>query len=328
MSDPAGTAFVTGGSGFIGGRLLDRLSREGWRVRALARSEASAATVSERGAEPARGDLSDPDAIRAGAEGAEVAFHCAAHLGSWGSREEFEQVNVAGTRNVVEACRAAGVRRLVHTSSEAAVTAGDPLVDVDETAPLRPDSGSLYCATKARAEQVVRDRNGDGIETVVVRPRFVWGRGDRTILPGLVKSIEAGRFAWIGGGRQRTSTTHVDNVVEGLMMAAERGEPGGVYFVTDGDPVVFRDFVSELVATQGVEPPTRSMPAWLAGTVARGGELLWRALPLPGQPPVTRMEYWVSSQQQTIDISRARRELGYEPVQTIPAGMAELREAG
>jgi nucleoside-diphosphate-sugar epimerase len=318
-------AFVTGGSGFIGGRLVRRLVGDGWTVRALARSDPAASAVTEAGAEPVRGDLSDRAAIEAGAAGADVAFHCAAHLGSWGPREEFERVNVEGTRNVVAACRAAGVRRLVHVSSEAAVTAGEPLLEIDEDAPLRPDSASLYCATKARAERIVRDANGDGLETVVVRPRFVWGKGDGAILPGLARAIESGRFAWIGGGGQRTSTTHVDNVVEGLVLAADRGEPGGVYFVTDGEPVVFRKFVSELVATQGLEAPTRTMPTWLAGAIAGTSEMLWRALPLPGEPPVTKMEYWVSSQEQTIDISKARSELDYRPVRTIPEGMQELR---
>ncbi len=318
------TAFVTGGSGFIGDRLIRRLVSDGWRVRALARSDESAAAVTDAGAEPVRGELEDRAAIEAGAEGAELAFHCA-HLGAWGSREDFERVNVEGTRNVVEACTAAGVRRLVHTSSEAAVTGGEPLLSVDESAPLRPDSASLYCATKARAERIVRDANGTGIETVVVRPRFVWGRGDGTILPGLLEAIGSGRFAWVGGGRQHTSTTHVDNVVEGLVLAAERGEPGGVYFVTDGEPVVFREFVSDLVATQGTEAPSRSIPAWLAAGVTRGGELAWRALPLPGRPPMTRMELWLLTQEQTIDISKARSDLGYEPVRTIPEGMKELR---
>ena len=99
------TAFVTGGSGFIGGKLLRRLVGDGWRVRALARSDAAARKVSEAGADPVRGDLDDAESMRAGAEGADVTFHAAAHLGEWGTREEFERANVQGTRNAVEASR-------------------------------------------------------------------------------------------------------------------------------------------------------------------------------------------------------------------------------
>ena len=315
---------MTGGSGFIGGRLVRRLVEDGWRVRALARSERSAAAVRALGADPVHGDLSDPQAMASGAAGCATAFHLAAHLGQWGSRDEFEAGNVAGTENTLEACRLAGVARFVHCSTESVLLAGKPLVRVDESAPRRPDSPALYAATKARAEAAVIDANREGFETVVVRPRFVWGAGDTTLLPQIVAPAKAGRFAWIGGGRHLTSTTHVENVVQGLLLAAERGRPGEVYFVTDGDPVVFREFVSDLIASQGVEPPARSMPAWLARAAAAACELAWSALPLRGEPPITRLSYWLSAQECTIDITKAQRELGYEPVNSRAEGLAEL----
>ena len=327
MASNAETAFVTGGSGFIGGRLIERLRAEGIAVRALARSGASARTVAERGAEPVRGDVHDLEALRAGASGCSLAFHAAARVGDFGRREDFERDNVDGTRNVLAACADAGVRRFVHVGTEAALLAGDPLVNVDETAPLRPDSPALYSATKARAEQAVRDASRPGFETVVVRPRFVWGPGDTSVLPALAEAVESGRFAWIGGGRQRTSTTHVDNAVEGLVLGARRGAGGGVYFVTDGAPVVFREFVTDLLATRGVAAPAgRSIPRPLASALAAGGEALWRTLRLRGAPPVTRFSVWVASLETTIDISKARSELGYEPVRTIEDGLAELRQ--
>ena len=321
------TAFVTGGSGFIGGALVRRLRADGFRVRALARSERSAAAVAEHGAEPVPGDLQDEDAIRAGAEGCEYAFHAAAFVGDWGTREEFERGNVVGTRKALAGARAAGVRRFVHVGTEAALLAGQPLVNVNEDAPLRPDSRALYPSTKARAEQAVRDANGDGFETVVIRPRFVWGPGDASILPAFVSAIRSGRFRWIGGGRHLTETTHVENAVEGLVLGAGRGRPGGVYFVTDGAPVVFRDFVIELLATQGVEAPDGDTPPAVARAAAAVCETAWRRLPLKGVPPINLMAAWVSSLECTIDISRARSELGYEPVKSRERGLEELRAA-
>ncbi len=321
-------AFVTGGSGFIGGRLIERLRAEGHDVSALARSDTAAEKISTRGATPVPGDLADREAMRDGASGCEWAFHAAATLGDWGKREDFEEGNVRGTENALHACAEAGVRRFVHVGTEAALMAGQPLVDVDETVSLRPDSPALYSSTKARAERLVLDASREGsFEAVVVRPRFVWGTGDTTLLPAMVDLVRSGRFAWVAGGQNLTATTHVDNVVEALLLGASRGRAGHAYFVTDGEPVVFREFVSELLRTQDVEPPTRSVPRWVAGALAATGETAWKALPLPGRPPLTRFAYWVSSQECTIRIDKARAELGYEPVKSREAGLAELRNS-
>jgi nucleoside-diphosphate-sugar epimerase len=320
----AETAFVTGGSGFIGGRLLRRLVGEGHPVRALARSEAAAERVAALGAEPVRGELGDPASLTAAADGAAVAFHLAAHLGEWGPWEDFERGNVVGTRNVLAACEEAGVSRFVHCGTEAALMAGEPLVHVDETAPLRPDSRAPYPATKAKAEQAVRAAAREGFEAVVLRPRFVWGKGDTTLLPGMIAAVESGRFAWVGGGRNVTDTTHVDNVVEGLVLAAAGGRSGEAYFVTDGEPVVFREFVSAMLKTQGVEPPDRNLPAWAALPMARVCEAAWKLLPLSGEPPMTTFRAWLLTQECTIEIGKARAELGYAPIVGREQGLAEL----
>ncbi len=318
------SAFVTGGSGFIGGRLIGRLTREGVKVRALARSDSSASKVEALGAEPVRGDLDDEDAIREGAAGCKYAFHAAAKVEDWGPAEEFERINVAGTGRVLRATRAAGVERFVHVGTEAALMAGQPLVGVDETAPLRPDSKSLYPATKARAEQAVRDANSDGFATSVVRPRFVWGPGDTTVLPSIIEMVAKGKFAFIGGGKHKTDTTHVDNVVEGLVLAADKAKPGEAYFVTDGDPIPFREWIEKLLGTQDVDMPGKSVPRPVAAAAAAGGETIFKLLRRENAPPLTRFAYWASGLECTIDTSRAREELGYVPVLTREQGLADL----
>jgi len=341
------TAFVTGGSGFIGGRAIERLRAEGWDVRALARSEAAVERVRELGAEPVAGDLDDVAALRTGADGVDVVLHCAAKADDWGAPEDFERVNVRGTENVVAAARDAGARRVVHVGTEAALMAGQPLVDINEDTPLRPDSAALYPATKAKAELAVRAANSRttpaaarrsgqegrgrpsrrGLETVVIRPRFVWGKGDTTLVPVLVELVDSGRFRWIGGGTHLTAITHVDNAVEGLWLGATKAPAGGVYFVTDGDPVVFKEFVGAMIATQGVRTPDKTIPLGVAKAAAAASEGAWRALKRPGHPPLTRFAVWASGMECTIDISRARRDLGYEPVKDQATGLAEMRQA-
>jgi nucleoside-diphosphate-sugar epimerase len=140
----------------------------------------------------------------------------------------------------------------------------------------------------------------------------------------MVELIRAGRFRWVGGGRHLTATTHVDNTVEGLWLGATMAPAGGVYFVTDGDPVVFREFVSRMVGTQGVTIPDKSVPPAVAGAAAGAIEPLWRVLRRPGPPPITRFAVWVSSQECTIDISRAERDLGYRPIRTRDEGLEAL----
>ena len=307
-------AFVTGGSGFIGGRLIERLVRDGWEVRGLARSDAAAQKVGARGAAPVRGDIAAPFSCA----GADVLFHAAAKVEEWGDMAEFERLNVGGTRHAARAARESGAK-LVHVGTESALMSGRPLHEVDESRPLAVDSPAPYARTKARAEEVVLAAGG-----ISLRPRLVWGRGDTTLLPEMLAAMRSGKWAWIGGGRQLTATTHVDNTVEGLVLAAERGAPGRAYFVTDGEPVEFRAFITELARTQGVEPPGRSVPAGVARAVMEAGEALWR-LPLPGRPPLTRTAFWLASHECTIDDSRARTELGYVPVVSRAEGLAELR---
>jgi nucleoside-diphosphate-sugar epimerase len=317
-------AFVTGGSGFIGSALIRRLVAGGCEVTALARSDGSADAVEALGASAARGDLGHVAAMTDGARGADTVFHLAAHVEQWGPYEDFELINVGGTRNALEAAKAAGARRFVHCGTEAAILAGQPVVNGDETLPLRPDSPAPYSSTKAKAEQLVRDASTADFEAVILRPRFVWGVGDTTLLPAIADAARQGKFAWISGGDHLTSTTHVDNVVEGLLLAAEKGRAGEAYFVLDDGNVEFREFISAMLETQGVNPPTRSIPGPIGAVVAHGGELAWRVLPLGGEPPLTKFSLWVSTQECTLDDSKARSELGYRPVISREEGLAGL----
>src|ERR1700742_3596387 len=246
-------AFVTGGSGFLGRHLIAGLRSRGVEVVALARSGDAADVVQQQGAVVARGDLDDLGAMVAGMQGCEVVFHAAAFAKQHGPRDVFFRVNVEGTRNVLRAAREAGVARFVHVGTDAALADGRPIVRADESQPLAAKPAGLYPLTKGLAEREVLAANRDGLATVVIRPRMIWGPDDTTLLPEIVGLARAGRWAWLGGGRYLTSTCHVDNVVEGALLAAERGKPGEVYFLTDGEPVEFRGFLTRMLATAGVD---------------------------------------------------------------------------
>lgn len=301
-------AFVTGGSGFIGKVLVRRLLEEGHSVGVLVRREASAATVSALGAEPVRGELSDPTTWRDSVTGSDVVFHLAAETDISADRERHELVTVRGTQAAVDAARYAHVPRFVHCGSEAALLAGDPLVDVDETAPLRPDSEAAYCAVKAVAERIVLDANSADFATVSIRPRFVWGP-DSFLVEGLAAAAKSGRFAWIGGGRHTTDVTFVENAVEGLMLGWRRGRPGQAYFVTDRHRVTLREFLETQFEIHGVGVPIPDLDAETAA----------REVPVPAR--------WFLGQQCTLRTDRAVAELGYEPVVSHATGLEAVRNS-
>lgn len=290
----------------------------------MARSQTAADTVAAAGAEPVRGDITDVDALTRGMDGCDVVVHAAAYVEQWGQRERFEQINVGGTRAVIDAAKAAGVARLVLVSTEAVLADGRPLVGVDETYPKPLRLVGEYARTKAMAEELVLAANGPDLTTVAVRPRVVWGPGDTSIVPAVVDAAKKGRFAWIDGGRYNTSTCHVFNACAGTVLAAERGKGGEAYFLTDGPPVEFRQFLTALAATAGVELGGRSLPRRLAWAAASLGEGAWNLFRLSGAPPITRTFLAVSAQEMTVDDSKARHDLGYQAVITRDDGLAEL----
>jgi nucleoside-diphosphate-sugar epimerase len=317
-------AFVTGGSGFVGRNLIAALRARGTEVRALARSEAAAKTVRELGAEAVEGDLNDNDALRSGMEGCDAVIHSAAYVEGWGRFEDFYTINVTGTECMLAAARSVGISRFVHISTEAVLVGGPPIVNADETRPRPERPIGLYPLTKGLAEERVLANNSPEMATVIVRPRFIWGKDDTSVLRQLVTAVKKGKFMWFNGGRYLTSTCHVSNVCEGAILAAERGRGGEIYFLTDGEPVEVRSFLTALLRTQGLDPGERSLPRWLAGAMAWTVETAWLKLGLKGTPPITRTAIKLIGEEVTVNDAKARRELGYKGAVTREAGLAAM----
>ncbi len=317
--------FVTGGSGFVGGATIRHLAAAGYRLRALSRRRSGDRSIREVGGEPVRGDLESVTAKDLA--GSRAVVHAAAHVRPWGRWRDFRRVNVAGTARLLAAAKAAGVRRFIHISTEAALFHGQPMCEIDEDAPLALRSPYPYARTKAEAELLVRraDDPAGGFRTIILRPRMIWGPGDRTLLPGLVRMVEAGRFAWVDHGRVPTSTTHIDNLTHAIALALERGEGGAVWFITDGETWTLYDFLTRLAASAGVTLPDRSVSGRLLRALAFVVEPGWRLFAPDAEPPITRMVAAMMACACTLRIDRARAELGYRPVVSVEEGMAGLR---
>jgi nucleoside-diphosphate-sugar epimerase len=272
------------------------------------------------GAEPVRCDLLTlaPGQIPA----CDAVVHCAAWVEPWGTREDYWRANVEGTERVLAAAKAAGARRFVHMSTEAVLWRGQHLRDVDETYPYPAKTPYLYAETKAEAERRVVAANGPGFETLVLRPRFVCGPGDRTLVPEAKEMVERGAFVWLDGGRARTSTTHVANLAHATELALSGGRGGEIYFVTDGEISDFKSFLTRLMAANGVTLPERSLPSWLVCPAAAAFEALARPQH-PAKPPLTRHAVDLLCDC-TLRDDKARAELGYRPVIGVEEGLRAL----
>lgn len=322
------TVFITGGSGFIGRNLIRGLLEAGYPVRALARSDASAQVVQRLGAQAVRGDVLDRAALTLGMQGCDGLIHAAADTNHGVGDPAQERVNVEGTRTVFQAARAAGVQRAVQISTEAVLADGQPIVLADESRPLPARHAGGYSRTKALAEQTALAQAGAGFVVCAIRPRFVWGRDDTSALPQLMAAASDGRLKWIDGGSYLTSTAHVANVAVGAIAALVHGRSGQAYFITDGAPLAFRQFISALLATRGIEVKAGSVPRWLVKPLVSAGSWLQSVSGGLIKPPMSAQEYASMAHEVTLSDARARTELGYAPVLTVEQGLAEMRPGG
>ncbi len=327
MSDLS-PVFITGAGGFIGGKLAQRLLGAGRSVKVLARRPLP--HLEKLGAEVIVNDLEDRNALRHGCQEVETVFHVAGRVGVWGHAADFFQVNVAGTRNVIAACRAARVKRLVYTSSPSVVYNGRDLAGIDESAPLCRQAPCAYPTSKALAEQEVTKAHNDLLATVALRPHLVWGPGDRNIVPRVLDMAAQGRLKIIGSGRNKVDLTHIDNVVDAHLLAEQAlrkpDSPAGgqAYFITNGEPVVLWDWINELL--RGLGRPEVKKRVSLNSAYAVGGllEAVWHIFSRRGEPPMTRFVAKELATDHWFNIAAARRDLGYQPRVTMAAGTAEL----
>lgn len=318
--------FITGASGFVGGAAARALVAAGHKVSAMSRSEKSDGTIEALGATPVRCDLETIDASHL--KGVDAVIHSAAFVEAWGPKNAWFKANVLGTEGMLAAARAAGVKRFVHIGTEAGICYGQDVHDADERYPLCPESPYPYCATKAQAEQAVRVANIPGtFETIVLRPRFIWGPGDTTLLPMIEAMARGGGWMWVDHGRAMTSTTHIDNLVKAIELALKKGEGGEAYFILDDGTISLKDMISGMAASRGLTLPDKSIPAWVADLIGSASEAVWRTFDLKGAPPLTKHAAMVMSRDCTLCDAKARVELGYVPVVSVRDGLEALKKA-
>lgn len=321
---------VTGGGGFLGQALCRGLRERGHEVVSFNRGDYPA--LAAMGVQQLRGDLARRDAVIAAAQGCEAVFHNAAKAGAWGPWQEYHDTNVLGTRHVLDACRAHGIPRLVYTSTPSVTHRATRPVEGGSADDVPYGTGfkAPYASTKLIAEQEVLAANGAALATVALRPRLIWGVGDNQLLPRLVERANAGRLRLVGDGGNLVDTTYIDNAAQAHFDAFEHLAVGAAcagraYFISNGEPRTMRETVNGLLAAVGAPLAEKTLPfrlAYAAGVVCEG---LWTALPLRGEPPMTRFlaEQLVTTH--WYDMGPALRDFGYRPVVGFDEGLARVR---
>ena len=319
------TALVTGGGGFLGSAVARLLVARGDNVISFSRGVHP--ELARQGVTHRRGDITDAAALARACEGVAVVFHTAAKPPPWGALADYQATNVTGTENVIAACRAQGVKRLVHTSTPSVVFDGRDMEGVDESTPYPARWHSHYAATKAAAEQRVRAAAAAGLSAVVLRPHQVWGPGDPHFVPRIL--ARARRLKRIGDGKNLVDTTYIDNAAAAHLLAADRlrehpGLSGRIYFISQGEPVAAWEMIDAILAAAGRGPVKGRVSRRTARFLGWVCEGLYRGLRLPGEPPMTRFVADALARAHWFDISAARRDLGYSAAVTTAEGLRRL----
>lgn len=323
-------ALVTGGGGFLGSAIVRQLIRRGDEVVSFSRGRYD--ELDALGVEQRQGDLADLNALVDAATGCDVVFHVAAKAGVWGKFKEYYLANVAGTENVIAACRILGIDRLVYTGSPSVVFDGSDVEGGDESLPYPAHFEAHYPHTKALAEKAVLAANSKTLATVSLRPHLIWGPNDNHLVPRILAKGRAGALRRIGNRPCLVDTVYVENAAEAHLNAADRLAPGAqlsgkAYFISNGEPIPLWDMVNRILAAGGLPPVTRSVPpsvAYAAGSVC---EMVWKAFNLSGEPPMTRFVARELATAHWFDLTAARRDLGYTPRVSIEEGLELLRKS-
>lgn len=311
---------VTGATGFLGQATVAKLLQQGHSVRAIGRRTDQLAQLRGHGAEVILADLRDAVAMNSACREIDAVLHLGARSAPWGPAADFYADNVTGTAHVLAGCQQHRVRRVVYVSSPSVVFDGRDHVRLNEAAPFPRRLMSVYSETKKRAEELVNQAGPLGLETVILRPKAIFGPGDTTLLPRIVEAARAGRLPRIGDGLNRVDLTYVDNVVDALLLSlTSRAAVGQTYFVTNGESPLLWDVIATVLQRNGITKPLRPVPYRVVYAIAGGLEL---AAQLTGrEPTLTRYTAAILARTQTYDITAAQRDLGYVPRVSLAEGI-------
>lgn len=322
---------LTGATGFVGSHVAGALVRRGDTVRTLARAGSDTAFVESLGVQVIRGDLTDAEALKRAVEGCDVVVHCAAKVGDWGHVDEYRKVNVEGLRHLLDATLGKPLQRFVLVSTLGVYAARHHFA-TDETEPLPNDHIDGYTQSKVEAERLALEyHRKQKVPVTILRPGFVYGPRDRTVLPRLVERLKERSVIYIAQGRFALNTVFVGNVADAVLLAIDAPAEacvGEVFNITDGEFVSKRRFFETVANGLGLKPPRGfpPVPVWLARVMANWREGVFRRKNKPHPPRITQAQLKFAGLNLDFSIAKARTKLGYEPRVLFDEGMKQALE--
>lgn len=315
---------VTGATGCVGSHVVEALAKRGDKVRALVRNaQAKMPWSSDLDVELVQGDLTQPEALKAAATGVDEVVHCAAKVGDWGPLGEYQVANVEGLRHLLEAAKGPGLKRFVHLSSLGTYEARHHY-GTDENTPLPVTHMDGYTQSKAEADRLALEyHKKHGMPVVVLRPGFIYGPRDRTVLPKLVENLRQKKVKYLGSGNQAMNCIFVGNLVDAVLLALENPKAVGEAFnITDGQSVSKKHFIEKVAVGFGVpKPGWFKVPLWIAMPVAKWMESSARKSGAKEPPLLTGARVKFLGLNLDFSIKKAREILGYSPKTSFEQGM-------
>ncbi len=329
MSDNSNThVLVTGASGLVGRRVVQDLSRGGYAVRAMVRSDTDRSELEKAGARVVHGDLADLSTLNGPLRDANIVVHCAAHIGDWGPAEKYRAINVVALEHMLGIVQASdNFSRWIQVSSLGVYPARHHY-GTDETTPPSLTGLDGYTKTKAEAEVLINDHiNRHRLPAVIVRPGFIYGPGERHSVPRIIEKFEAGKMKYIGRGDKLLNNTYVGNLSDAIVLAMEHDQAIGETFNIRDQRLVTREEYINSIADYLGKPHPKHVPEWLARGLVGPMETLAKLSGATQAPLLTGARIKFMTLNLDFSIAKAKRVLGYKPRVDFRDGIRETLDA-